>query len=217
MTQPPSRPWQQSALLAVLAVGVVLGIAWGVARSQSAYPFYGSVYTGQQPAQTFSGVDGGGDPWTFDPTGHLTLLFFGFTHCPDICPLTLKYLSELRQRMTPEERKQVEVIFVSVDPERDTPQAIHDYVSYFGEATGVRVPEPELSALAKSYGVAYGKVPVDGPLKYQINHTTATYLIDANANIRVLWDYTQLPNIDRILRDVRYVMNNPLPAKTGLE
>ncbi|MFC6618487.1 SCO family protein [Deinococcus radiophilus] len=207
--EPIARPWQQSALLALIAVALVLGIAWAYARSQSAYPFYGSVVNQPGPALAFSGTDGHGQPWTFQPQGQATLLFFGFTHCPDICPLTLKYLGEMRARLTPEEREQVKVLFVSVDPERDTPERIREYVEFFGEGTGVRVPEPELSQVAQGYGVAYGKVPVDGPLEYQINHTTATYLIDASGYTRVMWDYTQLPDVDRILRDVRYVMNNP--------
>ncbi|WP_261664876.1 SCO family protein [Deinococcus sp. Marseille-Q6407] len=212
---PAARPWQQSALLALLAVALVLGVAWAVARSQSPYPFYGSVVNSSEPAYIFSGTDGNGRPWTLQPQGKQTLLFFGFTYCPDICPLTLKYLDALRDRMTPEERQQVQVVFVSVDPDRDTPQRIREYVEYFGEGTGVRVPEPELSRVAQAYGVAYGKVPVDGPLKYQINHTTATYLIDASGYTRVMWDYTQLPDVDRILRDVRYVMNHPREPQAG--
>lgn len=206
---PQARPWQQSALLALAAVALVLGLAWVVARAQSAHPFYGSVVNQPAPVSSFSGTSDAGEAWTFQPKGHNTLLFFGFTHCPDICPLTLRYLAEVRERMTPEERAEVQVLFVSVDPERDTPERIREYVQFFGEGVGVRVPEPELSRVAQDYGVAYGKVPVEGPLKYQINHTTATYLIDAGGYTRVKWDYTQLTDVDRILSDVRYVMNNP--------
>ncbi|GHG02199.1 hypothetical protein GCM10017783_13090 [Deinococcus piscis] len=210
-----ARPWQHSALLALAAVALVLGVAWAVARSQSPYPFYGSVVNRAEPALAFSGTDGYGQPWTLQPQGRQTLLFFGFTHCPDICPLTLKYLGEMRDRMTPEERAQVQVVFVSVDPDRDSPERIREYVEYFGEGTGVHIPEPKLAQVAQAYGVAYGRVPVEGPLKYQINHTTATYLIDASGYTRVMWDYTQLPNVDRILRDVRYVMNHPREPQAG--
>ncbi|MDO4262673.1 MAG: SCO family protein [Deinococcus sp.] len=211
----PARPWQHSALLALAAVALVLGVAWAVARSQSAYPFYGSVVNRAEPALTFAGTDGSGQPWALQPLGKQTLLFFGFTYCPDICPLTLKYLDEARERLTPEERQQVQVVFVSVDPDRDSPERIREYVEYFGEGTGVHIPEPELSRVAQAYGVAYGRVPVDGPLKYQINHTTATYLIDASGYTRVMWDYTQLPDVDRIVRDLRYVINNPREPQPG--
>lgn len=206
---PPERSWQQSAALALAAVALVLGLAWVVARAQSPYPFYGSVVNNREPAYTFSGISGTGETWTFQPQGKITLLFFGFTHCPDICPLTLRYLGEVRSRLTPQEQARTQVLFVSVDPERDTPEKIREYVEFFGEGVGLRVPEPELGRVAKSYGVAYGKVPVAGPLQYQINHTTATYLIDESGYTRVMWDYTQLTNVDRILRDVRYVMNHP--------
>ena len=207
--QPQQRPWQQSALLALGAVALMLGAAWGVARVQSPHPFYGAAVNDPEPAATFSGMDGNGQPWTLQTKGKDTLLFFGFTHCPEICPLTLRYLGEVRKRLTPEERAQVQVVFVSVDPERDTPQRLREYVEWFGEGTGVNVPEPKLSEVARAYGVAYSKVPVEGPLQYQINHTTATYLIDASGYTRVKWDYTQLTDVDRILADLRYVMNHP--------
>ncbi|MFC4452885.1 SCO family protein [Deinococcus sonorensis] len=206
-TLPAARPWYVSALLAVLAVALLLGGVWLYARLQSPYPYYGTVYTPPQPAARFQGTDGQGRAYAFTPTGHTTALFFGFTHCPDVCPLTLGYLEKAREQLTPEQQRQFQVVFVSLDPARDTPDKIGPYVRYFGTATGVRVPEPALAQLARSYGVSYVKAPLPGqPGEYQINHTSATYLIDAQGQRRLIWDYTQLSDINRVVQDIQQVM-----------
>ncbi|EYB68706.1 electron transport protein SCO1/SenC [Deinococcus phoenicis] len=210
---PAARPWYVSALLAALAVALLLGGAWVFARARSPFPFYGTAYTPPVAARTFSGTDQEGQPWTFRPGigGRTTALFFGFTHCPNICPLSLAYLDKARQALTPEERARFDIVLVSVDPDRDTPARLKAYVEFFGQATGVRVPEPALTEVARTFGVAYQKADVKGVDSYQINHTTATYLIDASGHLRVLWDYTQLPQVDRVVRDIRYVLENPAP------
>lgn len=208
---PAPRPWYVSALFAALAVGLVLGGAWVFARARSPFPFYGTATTPPRAAPPFTGTDQDGRPWTFQPGrgGRTTALFFGFTHCPNICPLSLAYLNKAREALPAGEREKFAVVLVSVDPQRDTPAKLKEYVEFFGRATGVRVPEPALAEVARGYGVAYQKADVKGPQSYQINHTTATYLIDASGQLRALWDYTQLPQVDRVVRDVRYVMENP--------
>ncbi|MFC4639014.1 SCO family protein [Deinococcus hohokamensis] len=206
---PLARPWYVSALLAVCAVTLLLAGAWGFARLRSPYPFYGTAYTPAREASAFQGTDHQGRPYAFVPGqgGKTTALFFGFTHCPNICPLSLAYLDKVRRALPPEQRRQFEVVMVSVDPERDTPARLGAYVTYFGEARGVNVPD--LAKVARAYGVGYQKAEVRGADDYQINHTTATYLIDARGRLRVLWDYTQLPQVERVLRDVQYVLEHP--------
>ncbi|MFC4427743.1 SCO family protein [Deinococcus navajonensis] len=208
---PLARPWYVSALLAVCAVTLLLAGAWGFARLRSPYPFYGTAYTPAREAGAFRGTDHTGRPFAFSPgqSGKTTALFFGFTHCPNICPLSLAYLDKVRQALPPEQRREFEVVMVSVDPERDTPERLGAYVTYFGQARGVNVPPRALAGVARAYGVGYQKAEVKGADNYQINHTTATYLIDARGRLRVLWDYTQLPQVDRVLRDVQYVLEHP--------
>ncbi|SMB91300.1 SCO family protein [Deinococcus hopiensis] len=207
----PARPWYVSALWAALAVVLVLGGAWTFARLRSPFPFYGTAYTPARTAQSLTGIDQNGRPWAFQPgqTGKATALFFGFTHCANICPLTLAYLNKARSALPEAERSKLDIVLVSVDPERDTPARLKDYVQFFGKGAGVRIPEPELSRVARAYGVAYQKAGVTGPQTYQINHTTASYLIDASGKLRVLWDYTQLPQVERVVRDLRFVLENP--------
>ena len=201
------RPWYVSAVLAVCAVTLLLGGAWLFTRVKSPYPFFGTSLG--NTAQTFSGTDDRGQPFTFAPDGKTTTaIFFGFTHCANICPLTLSYLNKVRAELPPQLQDNFKVLFISVDPARDTPARMHDYVSYFGKATGLVIPEPKLSEVARAYGVGYEKVELKGA-DYQINHTPATYLVDSAGKLRVLWDNTQMAEVERVKKDVQYVMENP--------
>ena len=109
--------------------------------------------------------------------GHPSLVFFGFTHCPEVCPTTLFDISEVLNRLGPDADK-VNALFVTIDPERDTPAALKDYVSNFnphmialgGDAAAV-------AAVAKAYRVYYKKVPQDGG-DYTMDHTAIVYLMD---------------------------------------
>ena len=205
----PPRPWYVSALVAALAVLLLLGGVWAYTRLKSPFPYYGTLYDAPQRAASVTGLSMVGSAVT--PTtialggGKTTALFFGFTHCPDVCPATLAYLERVQQAMTPGEQAKFQVLFVSLDPDRDTPQKIASYLNYFGKAQGVQVKEPALAALASSYGVSYVKAPLPGG-GYQINHTSATFLIDAAGDRRLLWDVTQLTDTKRVLNDIREVM-----------
>ncbi|CAM3841703.1 SCO family protein [Deinococcus frigens] len=203
----PARPWYVSALLALLAVALLLGAAWVFARVKSPYPFYGTAYNAGTAAAGFKGTDQDGRPYAFVPGdgNRVTALFFGFTHCPNICPLTLAYLDRVKAALPEGERDRFQTVLVSVDPARDTPERLKQYVEYFGKAEGIRIPEPALSEVAREYGVGYQRVEVGGA-DYQMNHTTATYLIDGAGKLRLLWDYTQLPQVDRVVADVRQVL-----------
>lgn len=211
-TAVPARPWYVSALLAVCAVTLLLAGAWGFARLKSPYPFYGTAYASGTSASAFQGTAHNRRPFAFTPGqtgGKTTALFFGFTHCPNICPLSLAYLDKVRQALPPAERRRFQVVMVSVDPQRDTPERLGAYVTFFGQAQGVNVPPEALKDVARAYGVSAQKADVKGDAEYQVNHTTATYLIDSAGKLRVLWDYTQLPQVDRVLKDVQYVMDHP--------
>ena len=209
---PAGRPWYVSALVAALAAAVLLGGVWGYTRLKSPFPYYGTTFDDPQQAAGVSGLSFTGGqvtPYAFTPgEGKVTAVFFGFTHCPDICPATLAYLERARQAMTPAEKAKFQVVFVSLDPDRDTPKRLNDYAKYFGEAQSVQVKEPALAKLARSYAVSYVKAPLPGG-SYQINHTGATFLIDAAGKKRLLWDVTQLGETTRVLNDVRQVMKTP--------
>ena len=112
-----------------------------------------------------------------DFKGHPFLVFFGFTHCPEVCPTALFDISEIFGKLGPDADK-VNALFVTVDPERDTPQALKEYLSSFNpRLIGVGGDADALAAVAKAYRVYYKKVPLkDGD--YTMDHTALVYLMD---------------------------------------
>ena len=112
-----------------------------------------------------------------DLKGHPFLVFFGFTHCPEICPTALADISQIMDTLGPDAAK-VNALFVTVDPERDTPAVLKDYLSSFNpRLIGVGGDADALAAVAKAYRVYYRKVPLkDGD--YTMDHTAIVYLMD---------------------------------------
>jgi protein SCO1/2 len=123
-------------------------------------------------------IDQNGKPVTDrDLKGHPFLVFFGFTHCPDVCPTTLFEVSEVLRNLGPDGAR-VRALFVTVDPERDTPAVLKDYLSSFDpRLTGLTGDADAIANIAKSYRVYYKKVPTDGGA-YTMDHTALVYLMD---------------------------------------
>ncbi len=111
--------------------------------------------------------------------GRWTIVFFGFTHCPDICPTTLSELAQVQKRLAGiDASRRPQVLFVSVDPERDTPEKTGEYAAYFHPDTlAATLPEPALQAVANSLGMVYMKVPTTAG-DYTMDHSTALVLLD---------------------------------------
>jgi protein SCO1/2 len=108
------------------------------------------------------------------------LVFFGFTHCPDVCPTTLFEVSEILRTLGPDAAR-VRVAFITVDPERDTPPALKDYLSSFDpHMEGLTGDAAAIAAVAKAYRVYYKKVPLDEG--YTMDHTAIVYLMDKDGN-----------------------------------
>lgn len=127
--------------------------------------------------------------------GKTVLLFFGYTTCPDICPTTLGRLARAFALLG-EKRldDKVQAVFISVDPERDTPAKLQEYLSYFAVPTiGLTGTPEELAALAQKYGASFEKVPVEGKAGYLIDHSTYVYLIDAVGRVRHLFKHADPP------------------------
>ena len=114
-----------------------------------------------------------------DMNGHPFLVFFGFTHCPDVCPTTLFEVSEILRALPPR-AKDVRALFVTVDPERDTSAVLKDYLSSFDpRVIGVTGDPDAIAAIERSYRVYAKKVPLDGG-NYTMDHTALVYLMDKN-------------------------------------
>ncbi|MEJ0075115.1 MAG: SCO family protein [Alphaproteobacteria bacterium] len=128
----------------------------------------------------FKLTDQNGKPITErDLKGHPSLVFFGFTHCPEVCPTTLFDISQILTTLGPDAAK-VNALFITVDPERDSPAVLKDYLASFNpRLVGVGGDAEQLAAVARAYRVYYKKVPLkDGD--YTMDHTAIVYLMDKN-------------------------------------
>lgn len=126
--------------------------------------------------------------------GRWTFMFFGYTHCPDVCPTALATLATLYRSLdeTPELKVDTQVVFVSVDPQRDTPQQLGAYVGYFdSDFIGTTGPQEQLKALATRLGIVYSKVPGDGPDNYLVDHSAVILLLDPRARLYALFSAPQ--------------------------
>jgi protein SCO1/2 len=120
-----------------------------------------------------------------DYRGKVVVLYFGYTFCPDICPTSLSLLSVTLNELTAEELQQVQAIFVSVDPERDTLEHLKTYAGYFHTniigATGSR---EQIDNAVKKYGAGYNIVKSASDTDYSVDHTSYTYIIDKSGKLR---------------------------------
>lgn len=136
------------------------------------------------------------------------LVFFGYTSCPDVCPLTLANMKAVYEKLSHPEQQQVAAIFVSVDPDRDTPERLAEYVRSFNPAFyGVHVPDATLEEVKQGYGVFAEKRPVsstDSAAGYLVDHTAVVYVIDKNNNLREIFPSDAAPG--DIAADVDYLL-----------
>ncbi|MHB8454146.1 MAG: SCO family protein [Acidiferrobacterales bacterium] len=121
-----------------------------------------------------------------DYRGKLVLLYFGYTHCRDVCPATLAILAQAIHGLGKDAAK-VQVLFVTVDPARDTAIALHQYVHEFGpEFVGLRGSDEALTALAKRYHIAYAREKPDARGNYSVTHSSLVFVFDGTGKARLL-------------------------------
>ncbi len=119
-----------------------------------------------------------------DFRGKVSLIYFGYTMCPDICPTNLSMMANAFTQLSGQELKGVQGIFISVDPERDTLERLAEYTHYFHPSILGLTAAPEvIKEVADRYGVAYQKVVQDSATNYVVDHTSETYVIDPNGQL----------------------------------
>ncbi len=140
-----------------------------------------------------------------DFRGKVVALFFGYTHCPDVCPTTLSDFAMAIQALG-EDGKRVQVLFVTVDPERDTPELLAKYVPSFNSTfLGMSTDPASLAELAKEFKVVYQKNTVKGPGDYLVDHSAGTYIFDSKGRLRLLMAYGTGPSA--IAQDLRTLLS----------
>jgi protein SCO1/2 len=135
---------------------------------------------------TLTRAEGGKTVTEADYRGRIVLLYFGYTFCPDICPTTLANLDDVLARLGPD-AEHVRVLFVTVDPNRDTPAVLAAYVKNFGpQVDGLRGSPDQLAALARRYRVAYSVSPATADHPYEVTHGSAVYVFDGADRARLI-------------------------------
>jgi protein SCO1 len=152
-------------------------------------------------------MDHNGKPRTLaDFRGKVVLVFFGFTHCPDACPTTLVEMAQALRQLGPDAER-VQVLFVTVDPERDTPAVLRQYVPSFNPAFLGLYGDPDATArAAKEFKVFYQKQPLPGG-GYSVDHTAGTYIYDREGRLRLFAQYGL--GATPILHDLRILLAAP--------
>jgi protein SCO1/2 len=190
-------------LLSLMVIATAILIALVFAKPVS---FHGTSYNEPYPtAPQVELIKSDGETFRLsDQKEKIVLLFFGYTSCPDICPTTLAEMKQVMDVLG-DKSKSVQVVFVSVDPERDTPEKIQKYVEHFNpNFIGLSGSSAELENIWKKYGIFREKVESDSAFGYIINHTARTYLIDADGNLRLSYGF-QTP-VENIVSDLEILL-----------
>ncbi len=137
-----------------------------------------------------------------DFKGKVVMMFFGFTQCPDVCPTALVNASQIKSLLG-KDGDDLQVLFITVDPERDTPEVLREYAQAFDPSfLGLYGSLEETAAVAKAYRVYYAKVPTGN--SYTMEHTALTYVFDRQGKLRVALRHEQTP--EQSVEDIRKVM-----------
>lgn len=159
--------------------------------------------------QLFPGAnlpDGSGRPRDLaEFRGKVLIVLFGYTSCPDICPGTLRKYASLMHALRDQESEKIQVLFITVDPERDTPAHTDTYVKWFNQSfIGLSGNARQIADVAQQFKVIYSKQPVEGGMGYVIDHSAGAYVIDPKGQLRLTFAENALP--EPIAADLRTLL-----------
>jgi len=195
---------KRNAFWMLVGIAAALVVINGVAFARP-YQLRGSQIEPPIPAYTFALPASNGQTFALDPqSGKITLLFFGYTTCPDVCPATLSEMKQVRQKLGGQ-ADNVQVVFITVDPQRDTPDKLKAYLAGFDPTfIGVSAGEVELQPVWQAYGVMRQIRPVSGASGYLVDHSARLYLVDRSGRLRLTYSFGT--PVDDITQDVRYLL-----------
>lgn len=170
--------------LAGMAGGGLLGLA---ACERPPVTFKNTDITGIPYAQKVDLPDASGQRRTLaEFKGKVVIVFFGYTQCPDVCPTTLAELAALKRELGPDGNR-IQALFITIDPERDTPEVLKTYVTSFDPGfLALRGTPEETAAVAKEFKVYFAKVPGKTPTSYTMDHSSGNYVFDTRGKVRLL-------------------------------
>ena len=182
---------------------VILGLAAGVYFLRP-HTFHGTVIQSPEPSFDFTltGIDG--DVSLSDFRGKMVLIYFGYTFCPDICPATLANVGQALRDLG-SKADDVQVLMVSLDPERDTPEKLAKYVAQFHPSfLGITGSQEELDKVASLYGIFYQKTEGSNATGYLIDHTATLLVLDRDGYLKLVFPFGVTS--DEIADDLKYML-----------
>jgi protein SCO1/2 len=193
--------------LPALLLLLLLSLLLGACQRSEPLPFRLTNISGHMPDLEFKLTNDLGKAVTgADYRGKVMLLYFGYTHCPDVCPLTMAQLHVVMQRLGPL-ADDVRILFVSVDPARDTPKVLHAYVNAFdSHAIGLTGTAGATEALSKRYRSAFTREPASADGNYEVSHSSAIYVFDRDGRARLL--ATPSASHDDLVHDLHLLLDN---------
>jgi protein SCO1/2 len=178
----------QVGLGLIVLIGVIIAVTVFIPKTES---FRGTLYEPANPAPEIELTQGDGNSFRLsEKRGDVILLFFGYTSCPDVCPTTLSEMKRVMEALGADAER-VQVVFVTVDPKRDTPEKLREYVSIFNPTfIGLSGSIEELEKVWSDYGVYREEEELpNSATGYLVNHTARVYLIDRDGNLRLSYSY----------------------------
>ena len=193
------------ARLRLILAAAVLALAACQRPGSSAPAFKAIDITGAEYAQSLSLTDAKGQRRSLaDFKGKVTVVFFGYTQCPDVCPSTLAELAQVKQALGADGAR-VQGVFVTLDPERDTPEVLSAYVAGFGsDFVALRGNAEETAAAAKAFKIFYAKVPGKTEGSYTLDHTAGSYVFDTQGRVRLYTRYGS--GADALAHDLKILL-----------
>jgi protein SCO1/2 len=169
--------------------------------------FRGADITGADYARTLALPDQNGQPRSLaDFKGKVTVVFFGYTQCPDACPTTMAELAQVK-KLLGKDGDRLQAVFVTVDPERDTPQVLKSYMGSFDPSfVALRGTPEQTAAAAKEFKVFYAKSPSRSPDSYSIDHSAGSYVFDPQGRIRLFERYGS--GADALVSDIKVLLGS---------
>lgn len=219
-SEPPAPPEKASGgnrrLILLAVAGTLIGLLAGWLTIQLAtgrlsfgpYEYRGIVMPDPEPASDFTLTTHNGESIRLtDFRDKVVLLYFGYTYCPDVCPTTLSSLAQALDELKQKDKEQIQVLMVSVDPERDTPETLADYLPHFDPAfLGLTGTEEEVATAAESFGIFYQKGPGSVESGYLVDHTATVSVLDKDGRLRLLFSFGT-PAED-IAADLRHLLKD---------
>jgi protein SCO1 len=199
-------------LAALLAVVALCG-ACSAPSEKAAAPPQAAVAAPDLPLLPIGGdfelTDQDGQPFALESLrGKVALVFFGSTMCPDACPTTLSKLSAAYSRLAPEERARVKAIYITIDPERDTPAVMKSYLAYFGvDAVGLSGTPEQVATVAHLFKAHYERSDAKTAGGYLMSHTVSVFGLDAQGHARTVIDYDA--SVDLVVKEVKALLSAP--------